>query len=183
MISATAASTLILIVTIVYVVASILWTAPSPTARGTPSDNRQLPDGYQSKITFANNATISLFEKTTRPPGMDNGEAIDQTTMFNTKYRTFKLRQLITCTPVSYKVAYNPTGINDLYNQVGVETTITQSFYDGSTVAYYGGVTKFEPDEMEEGKLPMATVTITPTNRDPSSGAEAGPVVASVTGS
>lgn len=181
--TASAVSLIAMMILIVWGLASVLWTAPSPTARGTPADAFKLPDGYQSKITNSLIPTMSIFEKSTHPPGVDTGEPIEQTTMFNLRYRTFKLRQLITLTPVTYKCAYNPSGINDLLSVVGRDATITQSFYDGSTIAYFGGFNKIEFDELEEGKQPMCTVTVVPTNVDPATGLEAGPVVTNVTGS
>jgi hypothetical protein len=176
-----AASFVVMVLLVLWGLAAALWAAPTPTARSSPTGIK-LPDGYQSKITIGSNVVVNLFEKTTKPPGLDSGEPIDTTTMFNSKYRTFKLRQLITLTPVDYKCAYDPSVITDLLGQVGQNLVITQSFYDGSTVAYWGGIQKFVPEEMEEGKMPMATVTIVPTNTD-NSGAEQAPVVASVAGS
>lgn len=155
--------------------------APTPTARTTPTD-RKLPDGYQSKITIASDVDINLFEKTTRPPGLDGGEPIEQTTMFNSDYRTFAARQLITLTTTAYKCAYSPLAVSELLAVINVNTTITQSFFDGSTLAYYGYVQKVDFDELVEGTQPMCTVTIVPTNTDPSDLSEAGPVVTNVSG-
>lgn len=171
-----------LAVVFVVVLAGVLCAAPTPTARTSPTGIK-LPDGYQSKITIAADVDINLFERTTRPPGIDGGEPIEQTTMFNTSYRTFAARQLQTLTATSYKCAYDPQVITELLAVINRNTTITQSFFDGSTLAYYGYVQKVDFDELAEGALPMCTVTIVPTNFDPANRVEAGPVVTSVSGS
>ncbi len=155
--------------------------APSATARGTPSGIK-LEDGMFSKVTFAGNPTISLWEKTAKPPGCDGGDAIDQTTMHNATYRTAASRALITLTGASFKAAYDPNVYTSIISQINSEQVITQRFWDGSTLAYYGFLKSFEPDEMQEGSQPEATVMIVPTNFDPVNKVEAGPTVTSVSG-
>lgn len=154
--------------------------APSPTTRVTPS-GKILPDGYQSLTTFSADTDCAVWEVEMTPPGMDLGDPINITTQHNSAWRTMFLRQLITLTPQTIRGLYDP----DLYGQIlamrGVNQTITQEFYDGSTIAYYGGVTRVDFGPLVEGTAPEVTITITPTNRD-SSGAEYGPVITSVTG-
>ena len=154
--------------------------APTPTARGTPAGIK-LWDGHSTKITFASNTTISLWEKGVKPPGLDGGTPIETTTMHNSTMRTMAPRSLKTLTDSVTKCAYDPNLINLLYSQVNVRDTITVTFSDGSTLAFFGYLQKFEPDELQEGTFPTASVTITPTNTD-SSGAEQAPVLTSVAG-
>lgn len=154
---------------------------PTPTTRQTPG-GIHLEDGHSTKITIAADPDVSLWEKTVTPPGVDGGDAIEQTTMHNTTWRPMAPRQLKTLTEVSFTAAYDPDAYNQLVTLINRETTITIRFPDGSTLAFYGFLKSFEPNEMSEGEQPDANCTITPTNADPTTGAESGPVLTSVAG-
>lgn len=155
--------------------------APTPSVRGTPGGIR-LDDGFSSKIAFASDLTIEFWEKTVKPPGLDGGEKIDTMTMHNVTYRTFGPRQLKTLTDLTIKAAYDPIVYQSILALINVRTTITILFPDGSTLAFYGFLQKFEPDDLEEGKQPEATLTITPTNYDPVGHVEAAAVLTNVVG-
>lgn len=156
--------------------------APSPTTRGTPT-GIMAPDGYQALITISGATTVSLWEKAVTPPGVDGGEAIPLTTMHTTRYRRFGPRALITLTPVSMSVGYDPAVYDTIISLVNSRTTtITIEWYDGSTLAFYGFLQKFEPQQLQEGAMPEANCTIVPTNWDPTNNVEAGPLMTSVSG-
>lgn len=155
--------------------------APSPTARQTPS-GIMLRDGYRSLVTFSLNTTVSLWEKKVTQLGYDGREPIDQTTMWNDVYVTKAPRALIDTTDGSMTCAYDPLAYTEILLMINVEQTITYTVSDGSTIAAYGYLQKFEPQEMEEGTQPEAKVTIVHTNWDRQNRAEAGPAVASVSG-
>lgn len=156
--------------------------APTPTARQTPS-GRMLKDGYRTTITFSRDPDVSFWEKTVTPPGLDGGDAIDITTMHNNDVRTKAPRSLFDLTDGSATVAYDPDCINqilnNLLNQPG-SCTVTKS--DGSTLAFYGYLQKFEPQELTEGEHPEAEITVVCTNVDPATGGEELPVLTSVSG-
>lgn len=154
--------------------------APTPTARGTPAGIK-MKDGYSTKITFARYPTIEFWEKIVGLVGIDNGEPIDQTTMHTTRYRQMAPRQLLTLTPFDIDVAYDPD-ITKVIDIIGKEDTVTETNPDGTTIAYYAFAQKWSPKPREEGKQPEATLTIVPTNWDPVNKVEAGPAIASVTG-
>lgn len=155
--------------------------APTATVRGTPAGIK-LKDGYQALITIGASATISFWEKTVQPPGMDGGDAIEQTTMHNIDWRTFASRSLITMTEAKGKAAYDPAVYTQLQAYINVETTITVQWADGTTIAFYGYLRMFEFSELVEGTQPEADFTIQPTNYDPVNHVEAAPVVVSVSG-
>lgn len=155
--------------------------APVATVRSSPSGIK-LKDGFSTKITFATDDNIEFWEKSVKPPGIDGGDSIPQTTMHNTAWRTMAPRQLKTLTESSTTVAYDPVLYTSILALINVETTITVTFPDGSTLAFYGFLQKFEPSELKEGEQPEASVTITPTNFDPTNHVEAAPVLASVAG-
>ncbi len=155
--------------------------APTPTARGTPA-GLKLRDGFSSKITFAAVPTVSFWEKSVSPPGIDGGPKIDQTTMFNTMRTTAAAQSLYEVTDGSMKVAYDPNVYNTIINTlINYHTTITQTWRDGSTLADFGYLQSFKPDALERGKQPEATVTFVFIGQD-SSGTEYAPVITSVSG-
>lgn len=155
--------------------------APTPTSRATPGGIK-LKDGYKSLITVALDTDISFWEKTTKPPGLDGGDPIDQTTMHNEDYRVFLPRSLVTLTPFTFKAAYDPAVITQILAIINIETTLTETFGDQSTLAYYGYVRMIEFDDLVEGTQPECTVTVVPTNWDPVNKVEAGPALASISG-
>lgn len=155
--------------------------APTPVTRVTPGGVK-LKDGYPTRVAFSLDPDVSLWEKSVKPPGMDGGDPIDQTTMWNEDFRTRAPRSLVTLTESTFKAAYDPDVYNQLMAMLNKEQTITDVLPDGSTLSYYGFMQKFEPDDHVEGTQPEATVTIVPTNFDPVNKVEAGPVLISAPG-
>lgn len=149
--------------------------APTPTARVTP-DGTKLKNGYRTLITFATDPNIALWEKGVTPPGFDGGDAVDNTTMWNDELRTFSPASLSTMTESSGRCAYDPAVYDQIMALLNVETTITVTFPDGSTLAFYGYLRVFEPGELQDGEQPEANFTIQPTNADPTTGDEELPV-------
>lgn len=154
---------------------------PSPTARQTPAGIK-LEDGHSTIITLAADPDVSLWEKSVTPPGIDGGDAVEQTTMHNVTWRPMAPRRLKTLTEMTFTAAYDPDAYNQLVGLINVETTVTVRFPDGSTLAFYGYLKSFEPQELSEGEQPEANCSIVPTNADPVTGAEAGPVLTSAAG-
>lgn len=155
--------------------------APAITARSDPSGIK-LDDGYRCLYAFAANPTLSLWEKTVQPPGIDTGDSIDTTTMHNDRWRTAQSRALLTLTPMQSVCAYDPAIYTQLEALAGVEGAITIHYPDGSTVSFFGYFQKADFAPLEEGKQAEATVTIVPTNFDPVAKVEAGPLVVSAVG-
>lgn len=144
------------------------------TARQAPA-GLELEDGFPTTIAFAENPAVAFWEKTVTPPGMDGGDAIEQTTMHNQTWRTFAARSLVTMTEMSVTAAWDPALYDDILALVNVEGSITVHFSNGDTVDFFGYLRVFEPQEMSEGEQPEAQITIQPTNRDPSNHAETEP--------
>lgn len=154
---------------------------PTTTTRQTPSGIK-LDDGFPTKIACAADPDFSMWEKSVKPPGLDGGDQIDTTTMFNATYRTFAPRQLKTMTECSGSSAYDPVVYTQGLALINVETSWTVRFADGSTLSFFGFLKSLELNELEEGTQPELTYTIVPTNQDPTTGAEAAAVLASVAG-
>ncbi len=158
-------------------------TAPTASSRGNPdSVGIKLPDGYATLVTLAFNPLIKFWEKTVTPPGVDGGDAIEQTTMHNSVWRTMAPRSLKTLTDLEITAAYDPDVYNQIISRINVVTTVTVTFIDDSTIAFYGFIRLFEPQSAEEGTQPEATITITPTNFDPVARVEEGPVIVETSG-
>lgn len=155
--------------------------APTPAAYVSPAGIK-LDDGYRTTITFTQDTDLSLWYKTVTPPGLDGGDPTNTTTMLNDSLRTFAPKALITMTAMTVNAAYDPDVYNQLLALINVNTTITLTFPDTSTIAFYGYLQKFEPGEMQEGEQPDASITIQPTNQDPSDGGEELPVIYSAAG-
>lgn len=156
-------------------------TAPVAGSRTTPG-GIPLRDGHPTKIAFAADPDVSFWEKTVKPPALDGGDPIDLTTMHNTTYRTNGPRALLTLGEVSVTAEYDPNVYNNIIALINVETTVTILFADGSTLAFFGFLRTFDPQEISEGNPPLASISITPTNWDPVAHVEAGPVLTSAAG-
>lgn len=156
--------------------------APTTTARATPAGIK-MDDGFSTVIAFSRDVDVSFWEKTVTPPGIDGGDAIETTTMHNDIWRTMAPRRLKTLTDASITVAYDPAVFTQILdNLINQEGSITIHFPDGSTLDFYGYLKTFEPGENTEGEQPEATITIVPTNQDPTTGSEEPPILTSVAG-
>ena len=157
--------------------------APTPTPRGNPhTSDIPLFDGHSSTITLALNADIAFYEKTVTPPGIEGGDPIDTTTMHNTTWRTKAPRALKDLEAITTTAAYDPILYTEILAAINRRDVITVTFSDGSTLCFYGFVQNFKPNELQEGEMPDASITIVPTNQDPA-GVEEGPVLSEVAGS
>lgn len=155
--------------------------APTPTSRSTPT-GIPLDDGHSTLITIGLDTDINFWEKEVTPPGAEGGEPVDTTTMHNVTWRTMRSQDLITLTPCQGVAAYDPVILTEILSVINAETTITLTFPDGSTWAFYGYLKSFTPNSMNQTTQPTAQYIIQPTNWDPSNSVEAGPAVASVAG-
>jgi hypothetical protein len=149
--------------------------APAPSPRGVPA-GAKLDDGYRTTITVASTPTISFWERSVKPPGIDGGAPVDISTMLSNTWRVMAPRALRTLTNSTARVAYDPRLYSDIVALINVPTTITIHFPDGSSLAFYGFLQNFEPADLVEGTPPEATLTIAPTNYDPVAKVEAAPV-------
>jgi len=154
--------------------------APTATTRSTPT-GLPLRDGFATMVTFGNDPDISLWEKETTPPGLDQGEMIDTTTFHNVTYRTKWPRNLTEVTNGSFRAAYDPGNRALLMAQIGVNQEITVTYNDGTKDAFWGALIKFQPQAHSDGEQPEADVEFGITNTDSAFG-EAGPANTSVAG-
>lgn len=158
-------------------------------ARVNPSTNPDIPlqDGHPTKVALNSAPGIAIWENNATPPGVDGGDPVDLTTFFNTVWRSFAPRQLRTMTEMRLVGLYDPviwdedndtpdpgSNIIDATNRLD---TITVFHPDGSTLAFFGYLRAFNPQEHVEGTPPLAEMVIQPTNWDPVNDVEAGPAM------
>ena len=135
----------------------------------------RMDDGFQTLIGFADNATVKLYEKGVQPPGIEGGGANETTTMRNTTWRTKSPKKLISLTDSELTVAYDAAVFPEIIAMINENQLVTVTFEDGATLAFWGWIDSFEPDEITEGEQPEASVTIIPSNQN-DSGVETAPV-------
>lgn len=145
------------------------------TVRQTPS-GAKLKDGYRSLVTFDADPDVSLFEMSVKPPGLDGGDKVDNTTFWNDTVRTYAARQLKEMTDGSMTCGYDPKVYTQLLALINVETLVTVLFSDSSRIEFYGFLKNAEPNELKEGEFPTLSCTICCTNTHPTTGAEVVPV-------
>jgi hypothetical protein len=155
--------------------------APAATARQTPAGIK-LKDGHGTLVTFAADTDISLWEVEVKPPGIDGGDPIEQTTHHNVTYRTKAPQALLDLTNGEGTCQYDPNCVTQCRALINVETTLTITFPDGSTDAIFGFMQTFEPDAIVTGEPPTASFTFVPTNVEPGTSTEQGPTFVNVAG-
>ena len=148
--------------------------APTPVARGTPA-GAAIQDGFSTTVSFTGYTSISFWEVTVQPPGIDGGDAVNTTTMLNGTWRTMAPRQLKTLTEAKCNGAYNDTLYTSIVAMINDLVEITVAFPNGKALTFWGYLKSFEPGEIQEDEQPRADFVIQPTNFDGS--AEQGPVV------
>jgi hypothetical protein len=137
----------------------------------------RIDDGHSTKVSFADNPSISLWEKEVTPPGVSGGGENDTTTMHNTTWRTRSPKQLKTLSECSFTAAYDPAVYDDIVSMCNNNQLITVTFADGSTLQFWGWLDDFSPSAAVEGEQPTADVTIIPSNQN-DAGTEVAPVYA-----
>ena len=125
---------------------------------------------------------MQIWEKTVKPPGIDGGDPIPQTTMHNDKWRTFAPKRLLTLTEVSGKAGYDPHVYPGLIAMINLPCSVTVHFPDNAQISFYGFLQKVEVDEHEEGVMPELNYTIGITNWDYTNFVEAGPLYTDASG-
>ena len=138
-------------------------------------------DGFSTTIAFAESASGVLLstllkEKEVTPPGVSAGGENDTSTMRNTTYRTKQPKSLKTLMNSSFVAAYDVAAYDELIATIGVNQLITITFPDAETLAFWGWLDEFVPNNNVEGEQPTANVTIIPSNQN-SAGVETPPVL------
>jgi len=139
----------------------------------------RVDDGHSTTIEFGDQPSgtgpgITFWEKEVTPPGLDGGGENDTTTMRNLVYRTRSPKKLITLTEMTILVSYDIGFYDDILDLLNNNQLITITFPDDTTLAFWGWLDKFIPNNFIEGEQPTATITIVPSNQN-ESGVETAP--------
>lgn len=129
------------------------------TPTGTPFD-----EGFSSKITFSLDSDLPFWEKTVGAPGIDGGDPIPTSTMFNTAWHTMVPRTLKRMTPFQVQGAFSSGTIDAvlaLVNQRNGYVTIT--WPDGTYYSFPGYLKSFTPGQAAEGNPLDGTIEVVPT--------------------
>ncbi len=162
--------------------------APTPSAKPTSPTGFKMPDGYRTLVVSKNHPLLQIWIQSIKPGGVDGGEKINTTTMYNNAWRTFAARSLRTKEDTVMKGAFDPdilrsgdaNNINAAINDPN--DTITEFYPDGSSQCFYGYYQKMGAPEFKEGEFPVAEFTIVATNWDGQNQVEAGPFFTAATG-
>lgn len=100
------------------------------------------------------------------PPGMNGGGPNDTSNMHNTLMRTMAPKKLITATPMSAVVAYDPFVLTVVKRLINLNQPIYVVYADGSYHRIWGWLNSFTPSVSKEGAPPEATIEIEPSNQD-----------------
>lgn len=169
-----------LIAFVVIVLGSILGTAPTPTARGTPA-GIDLKEGFPIKFTLSLLPTAEYREISVKGSGIDGGDAIEITTQHNTNRETFYPRVLKKNDTVTAECAYDPVIYSTLETIINNPNCVgTETFPEGTTYCYWGYLQKFERSDMKKGERPTITISFVVTNYDPVAHVEVAPVLTNV---
>ena len=155
--------------------------APADTTRTTPN-GKFLESGHSTKVAFSRDPDIALWEKSVTPPGIDGGDEIEITTMFNATVRTFASQPLYMLSEFKFTCSYDPDVYAAVIQLINQEGAITVHYPDGSKLTFYGYMKNFEPGENTREDQPEADVTVMPTNWDPVNRVEVGPVLTPIAG-
>ena len=159
-------------------------TAPTTSVRVNPSPTHtHMVDGFSTKLSPAAAPSIAFWERTVTPMSLDTEEKIPLTTMFQTLYRTFAGRKLLTVGDLKATVFWyvgTYTHVEDVMGESN-NGSWTLSLPDGGKIDFYAYLKSFVPKDQEEGKAPQADIELVVTNRD-SNGSEVGPVFTPASG-
>lgn len=154
----------------VLIVIFIVQVAPVPTPPQLPVGGSYLVDGYQTLVTIASDINIYLWptlEGGLKPGGLDTEGPIKIGTMHAKRMRIMAAKKLLTQQPTTMTCFYDPAVLTQILLSLGSQTTITITFPDGSTWAFFGYLNKFEPSDNKEGTAPTASCEIAAISRDP----------------
>ncbi len=155
--------------------------APTPVTRTTPSGT-QLTNGKRVTVAMSLDPNIELYEEEVTPPGMDTEDSIETTTQQNVRWMTYAPGDLIRLTEFEMVCGYDPIVYSSLIAVLGIAQTFTVRFPNGAKLSFYGYVRSASPSAMRRREKPKMTVTIMPTNMDPTLCTEEGPVFSAGSG-
>lgn len=123
----------------------------------------QLDDGFSTTIAFGTSTVTDLFIAEVQPPSLEGGGSIPTSLMSNSVYRTFSPKQLLTLGELNFEAAYDPAVYDEMIATINVNQLITVTFPDTTTLAFWGWLDSFVPNNNVEGERPTASCVIIPS--------------------
>jgi hypothetical protein len=125
--------------------------------------NTILSNGF--KTTIAIDGVSALFEPVDiTPPSIMSDDAVEQTNMLNSNWRTFLGGALLTMGDISVTVHYAVGAFDQIKAVARQNRAVTVRFRDGSSLLVYCIVQGLEPSALTINEKPTATLTLKPSN-------------------
>ena len=122
-------------------------------------------EGHSSKITFEDDPNLTFWETVVGAPGIDGGDPVPTTTMFNETYRTKAPRKLKEFTPFQVQGKFASGTIDEVFALINENQWITITWPDGAQFTFPGGLKSFQPAQAQEGNPLEGTLEIVPTSQ------------------
>ena len=120
-------------------------------------------EGYQSLIAFEDDSNLLFGETVVGAPGIDGGDPVPTTTMFNATYRTKAPRKLKELTPFQVQGKFCSGTIDAVFALINENQWITVTWPDGAQYSFPGFLKSFQPAQAQEGNPLEGTLEIVPT--------------------
>ncbi len=152
--------------------------APAVQTRAALPNGTRITSGHVTKVAIGDFLDLAIWEREVTPPPFQMDEALDITTQFNNVVRTYNPRRLYMMEDLTVTGHYDPKIYGNIITDrlIGFCTEITLQWPDLSTLTFWGFVSRIEGSALTEEEVPEVTVTITPTNTDPTTCEEEEPV-------
>jgi|GEM_PF-2948378 len=134
-------------------------------------------DGLYTTLNIGGTVLVCEIEVT--PPAIDGGEGIPQDCMRSGGWNLMWPRKRRRLGPISAVVSWSPDmyfvnlGLAPPPNAsvlVNIVSMVFVTFPTGGILAFWGFLSKFEPQAMKDGERPTANITIVPSLINPATG-------------
>ncbi len=125
---------------------------------------RPFDEGFSCKIAFSADPDVSFWETVVGAPGLEGGDPVPLTTMFNQTYHTVSPRKLIRLTPFQVQGKFNVTTFDQLRALINDrDGWVSLNWPDDSRYSFPGYLKSFQPAQAQEGNPLEGTIEIVPT--------------------
>ena len=134
-------------------------------------------DGFATLITIDGVTDLKFEEQEFTPPSISAGGKINTTTMRSAAgWRSAAAKKMKTLGDANLKVAWATGAYTVIMSLVGIPKLYTATFPDGATLEFWAILDDFKPNAQKEGEQPLADIVISPTLKNPATGATVAPV-------
>lgn len=119
-------------------------------------------------VTTSPAVTLELEETEVTPQGYQGNSPVEQTSMRNTKFRSFEPGDLIQKTDLQFTAYYDEDQLSDIKSIINVKGTITVTFKTGGTLVDTGWLVSAVPTGRSIGNRPTASFVVSFEGEDSS---------------